>query len=206
MTMAAVAGLSVAAPASAQWAREPTYSEALGGPVEVRWGHDRTYSRALRRDIDAGVSRGTISRRESIGLREQLSRLMRLEQRFSLDGISGREHAELLRRSTALAKGIRIASRDHYGRRGDTASWESGSINGKWVADARFAGLHPDDRFTGDARIGQHATGRMVNLPAEYRDDYVDNARMYYRYDNGRVYQIDRQSQMILALLDIAGR
>jgi len=29
---------------------------------------------------------------------------------------------------------------------------------------------------------------------------------MYYRYDNGRVYQIDRQSQMILALLDIAGR
>jgi hypothetical protein len=44
----------------------------------------------------------------------------------------------------------------------------------------------------------------MVNLPAEYRGQYVDDARVYYGYDNGRVYQIDRQSQMILALLDIA--
>jgi hypothetical protein len=64
--------------------------------------------------------------------------------------------------------------------------------------------LHPGDRYNGDARIGQHATARMVNLPNEYRGQYVDDARVYYGYDNGRVYQIDRQSQMILALLDIA--
>ena len=140
----------------------------------------------------------------SVALREDLSQLVRLERRFSPNGISGPEHAQLLRRSNALAKDIRIASRDHNGRRGDTASWESGSINGQWVPDARFAGLHPGDRFNGDARIGQHATARMVNLPAEYRGQYVDDARVYYGYDNGRVYQIDRQSQMILALLDIA--
>ena len=54
-------------------------------------------------------------------------------------------------------------------------------------------------------RIGQRAIPRMVNLPAEYRGEYVDDARVYYGYDNGRVYQIDRQSKMILALLDIAG-
>lgn len=129
---------------------------------------------------------------------------MRLERSFSPNGISGREHAQLMQRSTALAKDIRIASRDHNGRRGSTATWESGSINGQWVPDARFAGLHPGDRFDGDARIGQHANARMVNLPAEYRGQYVDDARIYYGYDNGRVYQIDRQSQMILALLDIA--
>jgi hypothetical protein len=154
--------------------------------------------------IDAGVSQGTISRRESFALREDLNRLVRLERRFSPNGISGREHAQLLQRSTALAEDIRIASRDHYGRHGDTASWESGTINGQWVPDARFAGLHPGDRFNGDARIGQQATARIVNLPAEYRGQYVDDARVYYGYDNGRVYQIDRQSQMILALLDIA--
>lgn len=38
------------------------------------------------------------------------------------------------------------------------------------------------------------------------RGDYVDNDRIYYGYDNGRVYQIDRQSQMVLALLDIVRR
>jgi hypothetical protein len=154
--------------------------------------------------IDAGVSQGTISRRESIGLREDLSRLVRLERRFSPNGISGREHAQLLQRSTALAKDIRVASSHRNWHRNQAATWESGSINGHWVPDARFAGLHPGDRFNGDVRIGQHATARIVNLPAEYRGQYVDDPRIYYGYDNGRVYQIDRQSQMILALLDIA--
>ena len=202
--MAGVAALSLAAPASAQWVHEPNYSQTPNTPAPTQWGHSRTYSQQLRMQIDAGVSEGTISRRESVALREELSQLVRLERRFSPNGISGPEHAQLLRRSTALAKDIRIASRDHNGRRGDTASWESGSINGQWVPDARFAGLHPGDRFNGDARIGQHATARIVNLPAEYRGQYVDDARVYYGYDNGRVYQIDRQSQMILALLDIA--
>jgi hypothetical protein len=203
-TMAAVAGLSVAAPASAQWAHQPTYNQAPTTPAPAQWGHSRTYSQQLQVQIDAGVSQGSISRRESIALREDLNRLVRLERRFSPNGISGREHAQLMQRSTALAKDIRIASRDHN-RRGDrNATWESGSINGHWVPDARFAGLRPGDRFNGDARVGQHATPRMVNLPAEYRAEYVDDARIYYGYDNGRIYQIDRQSQMILALLDIA--
>jgi len=204
MTMAAVAGLSAAAPASAQWAHEPTRSNAMAVPAPAQWGHSRTYSHQLQLQLDAGISDGTISRRESIGLREDLSRLVRLERRFSPNGISGREHAELLRRSTALDKDIRVASRFHNGIRNETAAWESGSVNGHWVPDARFAGLHPGDRFNGDARIGQHATSRIMSLPAEYRGQYVDDARVYYGYDNGRVYQIDRQSQMILALLDVA--
>jgi hypothetical protein len=202
--MAGVAALSLAAPASAQWVHEPNYSQTPNTPSSTQWGRSRTYSQQLRMQIDAGVSQGTISRRESFALREDLNRLVRLERRFSPNGISGREHAQLLQRSTALAEDIRIASRDHYGRHGDTASWESGTVNGQWVPDARFAGLHPGDRFNGDARIGQQATARIVNLPAEYRGQYVDDARVYYGYDNGRVYQIDRQSQMILALLDIA--
>ena len=202
--MAGVAALSLAAPASAQWVHEPNYNQAPNASGPTQWGHSRTYSQQLQMQIDAGVSQGTISRRESIGLREDLSRLVRLERRFSPNGISGREHAQLLQRSTALAKDIRVASSHRNWHRNQAATWESGSINGHWVPDARFAGLHPGDRFNGDARIGQHATARIVNLPAEYRGQYVDDARVYYGYDNGRVYQIDRQSQMILALLDIA--
>lgn len=204
LTMAAVVGLSLATPATAQWAHGQTHSQAPAMPPLAQRGQDRTYSPQLRMQIEAGVSQGTISRRESIALREELSQLVLLERRFSPNGINGREHAQLLQRSTALAKDIRLASRDRHGRRGDTATWESGDINGQWVPDARFAGLHPGDRFNGDVRIGQHASARMVNLPAEYRGQYVDDGRVYYSYDNGRVYQVDRQSQMILALLDIA--
>ncbi len=32
--------------------------------------------------------------------------------------------------------------------------------------------------FNGDVRIGQRATPRVVNLPAEYRGEYVDDARV----------------------------
>ena len=51
MMMAAVAGLALAVPASAEW------------------GNDRTYSQQLQAQIDAGVRQGTISPRESRALR-----------------------------------------------------------------------------------------------------------------------------------------
>jgi len=184
-TMAAVAALSLAAPASAQW------------------GGDRTYSPQLQVQLDNGISAGTISRRETIALRADLARLVRLEQRFGPGGISGREHAVLMRRSTELAKDIRFAARNHHGRTHPVA-WESGDRDGHWVADARFAGLHPGDRFNGDVRIGQRANARIVTMPVQYRAEYTDTDQVYYGYDSGRVYQIDRQSRLILALLDIA--
>lgn len=40
-------------------------------------------------------------------------------------------------------------------------------------------------------------------MRTQYRKDYIHTDRYYFGYDNGRVYQIDRQSQMILALLDV---
>lgn len=187
MTMAAIAALSLATPASAQW------------------GHDRTYSQQLHLQIDTGVSQGRISPRESVKLREKLNSLVQLERRFMSDGISGREYSMLFQRSAALAKAVRVASSGPSGRDDDgQVTWESRTINGRWVPDARFAGLHPGDRFNGDARVGQHVTGRIVSMPVQYRPEYVDNDQVYYGYDNGRVYQIDRKSQMILALLDMA--
>jgi hypothetical protein len=183
--LAGIAGLSLAAPASAQ-------------P-----GHDRTYSRQLQGEIDTGVSQGRISPRESAALREKLNRLVRLEHRFMPNGISGREYSVLLRRSTALEKAIGLAIRDQRGREDRPLTWESRTTNGQWVPDARFAGLQPGDRFSGDARIGQRATPRIVSMPVQYRGEYIDTDQIYYGYDNGRVYQIDRRSEVILALLDI---
>jgi hypothetical protein len=186
MTMAAIAALSLATPASAQW------------------GHDRTYSQQLQLQIDTGVSQGRISPRESVKLREKLNSLVQLERRFMPDGISGREYSMLFQRSAALARAVRVASSGPSGRDDNgQMTWESRTINGRWVPDARFAGLHPGDRFSGDTRVGQHATARIVSMPVKYRNEYVANDRFYFGYDEGRVYQIDRKTQMILALLDI---
>jgi hypothetical protein len=185
MVLAGAAAISVAAPASAQW------------------GRDRTYSRQLQGEIDSGVSQGSISPRESATLHEKLYSLMQLERRFMPNGISGPEYSVLLQRSTALEKDIGSAIGARGSHDNKAVAWESGSSGGHWVPDARFAGLHPGDRFSGDARIGQQATARIVSMPARYRKDYVDTDRVYYGFDNGRVYQIDRQSRTILALLDI---
>ena len=176
----------------------------LATPASAQWDQDRTYSRQLRTQIDDGVTAGRISPREIIELHEKLGRLVQLERSFMPNGISGPEYAVLFQRSTALAKEIRIASSDRSRSSDKPAlTWVSGNINGHWVPDARFAGLHPGDRFSGDARIGQHITPRIVSMPVQYLADYVDTDQFYYGYDNGRVYQIDRKTQMILALLDL---
>ena len=177
-------------------------SLSMAAPISAQSNHKRSYSHQLQMQIEAGVNRGTISASENRALRGELGRLLMLERRLSPNGINGREHARLTRASVALARDIRIATRNSNLRGEKQASWESGNVNGHWVPDARFAGLRPGDRFSGDIRVGQRATARVVNLPTEYRGQYVDDARVYYGYDRGRVYQIDRQSQMILALLD----
>jgi cold shock CspA family protein len=186
MILACVAAISLATPASAQS------------------GRDRTYSRQLESQIDNGVGQGRISTLETVKLRAELGKLVQLERSFMPNGISGPEYAVLFRRSAALATEIRIAS-SNPSRSGDNPAltWISRNINGHWVPDARFAGLHPGDRFSGDARIGQHVTSRIVSMPIQYRSDYVDTDQIYYGYDNGRIYQIDRKTQVILALLDI---
>ena len=190
LMMAGVAALSLAATASAQW------------------GNERTYSHQFEAQIDSGVRQGTISRVESVELREGLGRLVRLERQFSPNGISGREHATLMQHSTSLAKDIRVASRNPNRRGDQSASWDGcddhGNASYRNYADPRFAGQHRGDRFIDDIRIGQRATARIGDVPVQYRGDYVDNEHIYYGYDNGRIYQIDRQSRLILALLDIA--
>jgi hypothetical protein len=40
-------------------------------------------------------------------------------------------------------------------------------------------------------------------LPVQYRDRYRDDNASFYRYDDDRIYQIDRNTGLILAMFDI---
>jgi hypothetical protein len=173
-------------------------------PALAYGGHGRTYSRQLQTQIDNNVIQGRLSPGNTVKLRAKLGKLVQLERSFMPNGISGPEYTVLFQRSAALAKEIRIASSARSRSADNPApTWVSRNVNGHWVPDARFAGLHPGDRFSGDARIGQHVTPRIVSMPAQYQSDYVDTDHVYYGYDKGRVYQIDRKTQLILALLDL---
>jgi hypothetical protein len=185
-TMAALSALSVAAPALAQ-----------SGP-----GH-RTQSGELRMQIDAGVRTGAISRREMQPLRNSLRQLIGLERQFGINGISGREHATLRQRGALLRQQIATAERSGYGRNG-RADW-SDRNDGKpgFASNGRFDRPNRGDRFAGDVRVGQRASARMLALPERYRDEFRDGNDVYYRYDDRRIYQIDRRSHLIMALLDM---
>lgn len=227
MTMAAIAALSVAAPVAAQ----------------PRDGH-RTDSGELQMQIDAGFRSGSISANEVTPLRDGLRQLVQLEQRFSRNGISGREHAVLQQHGNALRQQISLAERTGYDRssrdrtawndrydrehradwesryaRDRDAAWDSRDSRGerfgsgtrfdrpnrgdRFASDARFDRPNRGDRFAGDARIGQHTSMRMRTLPREYREEFRDDENVYYRYDDRRIYQIDRRTDLILGLLDV---
>lgn len=186
MTMAALSALSVAAPASAQ----------------PRHDH-RTQSGELRMQIDAGVRTGAISRRELQPLQNSLRQLIGLERQFGINGISGREHATLRQRGALLRQQIAMAERSGHGRDG-RADWNDRN-DGKpgFASNGRFDRPNRGDRFAGDVRVGQRASARMLALPERYRDEFRDGDDVYYRYDDRRIYQIDRRSHLIMALLDM---
>jgi hypothetical protein len=186
MTMAALSALSVAAPASAQ-------------PANFH----RTQSGDLRIQIDAGVRTGAISRRELLPLQTSLQQLISLERRYGRAGISGQEHAALQRRSNALRQEIDLAERSGRGRNG-RADWNDRN-DGKpgFAANGRFDRPNRGDRFAGDVRVGQRASHRMVALPAQYRNEYRDGTDVYYRYDDRRIYQVNRRTGIVMALLDM---
>ena len=100
IALAATTAITAAAPAAAQ---------NYGGNVQLRVDQ-------LRTELQAGVQSGEISRSEAMPLREQLRLLSQLERRYAVNGINGRERADLQRRINQLRQEIRVAGHDGRGR------------------------------------------------------------------------------------------
>jgi hypothetical protein len=210
LTMAAA--ICVASPAAAQ-----------------PWQAQRGQSVELQTEIDAGVRSGAISQRELAPLRESLRQLTMLERQLGIGGLTGREHATLQQRGNALRQQIGFAAESRGGGRFDNsdragwearydsehraawedrymsdrrAAWNSGRQGG-FAGGNRFEASNRGDRFAGDARIGQRASRRMVDLPDQYRGEFRDSDEVYYRYDSERVYEFDRDTGLIVRLFDL---
>lgn len=193
MTLAAVSALAVTAPVAAQ-----------------SWhGGDRPSSDQLQARFEAGVQSGAISRIEARPLRTQLRQLMQLEHSYSVSGFNNWERRALRERSRSLNLAMASAERsggDRYGqgeRYGAGAPYNDGRANGVRGDLAVGNQDHRGDRYAGDLRVGEHFSDRQVALPIQYRERYRDDNASFYRYDENRVYQIDRHTGLVIAMFDI---
>lgn len=145
-------------------------------------------------------------------LRASLQQLVRMERHFGAGGFSRSERNTLQLRSTSLDRQIdraaqndnRTAGFDHDDQR-DFSGDDRRDRDGKddFASDDRRD--RRGDRFAGDVRIGQRFNDRQVALPMQYRARYQDSDASYYRYDEDRIYQIDRRTGLILAMFNIGG-
>jgi len=209
LTMTALAALGAAAPASAQ-----------------PWQGHMSQTASLQMQLDAGMRTGAISWREGRQLRASLRDLITLERQFGRNGFSGSENATLRQRSNELRREIRFAerdgrygdrmsagerdhdghdSRDGYGNDGDGRDgWNGqGERGASYGVDPRFGQPNRGDRFSGDGRGGYPSTARMIAMPDRYREAFRDTDDVYYRYDAGRIFRINRATNMVIALFDI---
>lgn len=116
ISLAAVTALSAAAmPAAAQ---NRGYDRGHDRDrYEQNW--DRIDARFQRIDnrIDQGLRNGQLSRREAVRLRAEFRDLIRLEHRYSRDGLSQWERRDLNQRFDRLSAQVRYERRDRDNRR-----------------------------------------------------------------------------------------
>ena len=87
----------------------PGYGQHYGMPIEVRL--ERIDERIRR-----GFERGRLTRREAAILNAQLRQVARLHARYSYNGLSRGEYADLSRRLDVLQQRLRWERRDGDGR------------------------------------------------------------------------------------------
>ena len=92
---------------------------SFAGAAEAAPGQAINQQQAqLSRQIQQSERNGIITRREANGLRNQLSTVQRLEQRYRQGGLTQYERRDLDRRLDAVRAGLRTERRDRDGRRG----------------------------------------------------------------------------------------
>jgi hypothetical protein len=76
--------------------------------------------------------------------------------------------------------------------RGGDRRWEDDG--GSWQSDARLGA---------DLRVGVRAPANLSAVPPEFRGRYIDGNGVYYRYDDGRIFQIDARTGLILSIISL---
>ena len=83
----------------------------------------------------------------------------------------------------------------------DDSDWyEPGAPGGAWDDRTERWDDGPPDGYAppiAELRVGQRAPVNLNPVPPAFRDLYRDGNGVYYRYDDGRVFQIDERTHMV---------
>ena len=224
----ALAGLTAAAPAAAQYANQNGYGNVnAGGAVGVQNRIARLETR-----IQAGVQAGTIDRNEARTLRQQLRDITRLERQYSRNGLSQQERADLQQRVRMFRDQLAMAD----GRGGGQYGYNNGGYgnggygNGGYddgaygqggpydayceednnsrgglggIIDSIFGGGNDNSDCATELRVGQRVSGNLYAVPSNLRYRFRDGGGVVYRSDGRNIYQIDARTQTVLRIYDI---
>ncbi|HWH17177.1 MAG TPA: hypothetical protein VNT77_02400 [Allosphingosinicella sp.] len=194
LTIAGVSALGLAAPAAAQF----------GSGIEGRIDQ-------LQARIQVGVQNGSITRNEAMMLRQQLRQLRDYGRLLASDGLTRAERDQLQMRIQTLQQQIRIAERNRDFRNPRDRDWD----DDRWDDDDR---RYDNGRFCPPGlarknngcmppgqvgRSGDRYQNQFGGLPSQYRNQFRDTNRYFYRYDNGRIYQVDRRTGTIVRVIDV---
>jgi hypothetical protein len=210
LASAGMAALMVATPASAQVGNVIQQGiEALLGGGSGGAGLDaRLHDLDLH--IQASYQRGEISRSEATRLQAEVSDLSRREQAYRSGGLSRAERSDLQQRLQVLENRIQQASYDRNDRDDRYDRDDRDDRDDRWSDnDRRYGGrdrcppgLERKDNGCqppGQAmRTGERYDNQYARVPASYGERYRDTQRFLYRYNDGRIYQIDRRTGLIV--------
>jgi hypothetical protein len=215
LATAAVAALTASVPASAQ------VGDILRQGIESILGGNRGATtepqlRELNNRIQVAYQRGEISQSEASRLQDELRDIAEREQNYRNGGISRAERDDLQQRLRMIEGRIQQASYDGnrdglYEDRDRRYDDRDGRYDDRYDRDGRWSGNNGRDCPPGLARKnngclppgqarrqGDRYSSEYARVPARYSDRYRDNDHYFYRYNDGRVYQIDRRTNRVV--------
>jgi hypothetical protein len=175
----------------------------------------------LNTRIQGAYQRGEISQSVAVGLQDELRGVARQEQAYRSGGLTRTERNDLEQRLQAVESRIQRASydgnRDRYDRDGGY------DRDGRYDRDDRN---DRDDRWSNNDRRdrcppglerknngclppgqamkqGDRYNNQYDRVPARYGERYADTNRYLYRYNDGRIYQVDRRSDRIVRVTSV---
>ena len=210
MALAGASGLLATAPALAQSGPQPNFQNRFGN---------------LENRIQIGLQSGAITRTEAAPLREQLRQVQQLERRSASGGFTQAERTRIQTRLQSLRQQIATAERNDYARPGtsDEDPWPGDTDNergrdrydgnedrdrrgddrGRYDDRYRDRDHTPDaDQGRHEARIGSRVPGHFGGVPRELRNEFPETMPYTYRFWDGRVYQVERRTGVIVRIYE----
>ena len=198
---------------------------ALSAPAAAQYGGQAdTYGRGadnfaeridqLESRLEDGIDAGTINRREALSIRPQIRQFVRLEARYSYDGLNRSERQDLQQRLRSLRQELRVADgranryrdwddEDRYGY-GDGPSGRYREVSQACFQpsgiQAIFGALLGADNCL---RVGDPVNVNLSAVPTQYRDEFRDTSRSYFRYLEGNVIEVDNRSRTVARIYQV---